>query len=89
MAECGVVDRYDDRAGAAGRLLHARAYGSVRRIFQRWQRQRGIAALERLDDHLLSDIGLSRSDILWARSLAGERNPVAALAALVEARRRG
>jgi len=88
MAQEIVVDRYDHRAGAARRPLHSCAHEAVRRLFDRWPQRRSIAALERLDDHLLSDIGLSRGDILWARSLPRDRSPVAALAALVEARRR-
>lgn len=33
------------------------------RGFRRWQRHRVIAALQRFDDRLLDDIGISRNDI--------------------------
>lgn len=34
-----------------------------------WQARRAVLRLARLDDHLLSDIGIERSDIDWALGL--------------------
>ena len=49
--------------GAAGRFL-ARTGGSVyRRIADALRKRRTIAQLARLDDHLLSDIGIDRDQI--------------------------
>lgn len=35
----------------------------ILRAVQRWQRNRAMATLERLDDRTLSDIGISRNEI--------------------------
>lgn len=40
------------------------AFGNLLRIaFQRWQRRKMIETLRGMDDHLLRDIGIDRSDI--------------------------
>lgn len=49
----------EDRARRAGRLLT----GVARATLLRWQRHRMRQALERLDDRILRDIGIHRSDI--------------------------
>jgi len=44
--------------------------------FRNLRRRRKIARLEALDDSLLADIGLLRSDLTWARHLDLSRNPL-------------
>ncbi|MCL3883179.1 DUF1127 domain-containing protein [Marivita sp. GX14005] len=54
-------------AHALPRHEQPRKAGTLRRwlgrAFRRWQRQRMIAAFAAMDDRLLRDIGISRSDI--------------------------
>lgn len=47
--------------------------------FRNLLRRRKIARLEALDDSLLADIGLERSDLIWARHLDLSQNPLKAL----------
>ena len=60
-------------AQAVGSVLTAVRRNAVRlvRAYAKWQHmRRSIAALERLDDHMLRDIGIDRSEI---QSLINER----------------
>lgn len=41
----------------------SRPFSAVRRLISNWQKRRRIKELEQLDDHVLSDIGLTRADI--------------------------
>jgi uncharacterized protein YjiS (DUF1127 family) len=54
---------------APARLLIARLWSALCR---EWQTQRTIARLEALDDHMLKDIGIHRSQI---QSVAKHGNP--------------
>ena len=49
--------------GAAGRFVAGTAVGAYRRMVETIRRGRTIAALSRLDDHLLADIGIDREQI--------------------------
>ena len=40
--------------------------GLLLRLWGNWKARRDIRHLQQLDDHMLSDIGLDRSDIFWA-----------------------
>ena len=48
------------------------------RLGNLWRRHK-LTRLERLDDALLVDIGLVRSDLIWARHLGLGTNPLQAL----------
>ena len=40
-------------------------------LFRHWQARRSVKHLASLDDYLLRDIGLNRSDVEWAERFAG------------------
>ena len=50
-------------------------------------RRRRINRIEDLDDRVLEDIGLVRSDVVWARGLPLDQNPIQALKAAAHERR--
>ena len=56
------------------------------RLIRNWRARRAVARLDRLDDRLLRDIGLTREDLQWAAGLPLTVN--AALAMDERARRR-
>ncbi len=37
------------------------------RLWQNWQARKSVAKLEKLDDFMLRDIGLTRDQVLWAK----------------------
>ena len=55
-------------------------------LIRNWRARRAVARLDRLDDHMLRDIGLTREDLQWAAGLPLTVN--AALAMDERARRR-
>lgn len=57
------------------------------RLARNVKARRTVARLEELDDYLLKDIGLTRSDVLWARTLPLSCDPVAELAKRADANR--
>ncbi len=40
--------------------------GLLSKLWSNWKARRDIRRLQQLDDHMLCDIGLRRSDIFWA-----------------------
>jgi uncharacterized protein YjiS (DUF1127 family) len=52
----------------------------VRGVRAWWKNRRGLAALARIDERLLADIGLTRSDVLGALAEPFWRDPTQAMA---------
>ena len=48
----------------AERLEIGQPFPVLRRLFTNWRKRRRLRDLERLDDHALKDIGLTRADVL-------------------------
>ena len=44
-------------------LERSRPFPILRRLISNWQKRRRTTELEQLDDHVLTDIGLTRADI--------------------------
>jgi uncharacterized protein YjiS (DUF1127 family) len=59
----------------------------VRRALQHWSERRTVHALSELDDHLLADIGLTRSDLDWALHQPSSGLPSEELTRLARERR--
>ena len=57
-------------------------------LIRHWQARRSVKHLASLDDYLLRDIGLKRSDVEWAEQVPLTRNAVLALEERVRRRRR-
>jgi uncharacterized protein YjiS (DUF1127 family) len=75
---------------ALSRAHAAEATGSASilgQLIRNWRARRAVARLDRLDDRLLRDIGVTREDLRWAAGLPLTVN--AALAMDERARRRG
>lgn len=51
----------------------------VLRLFRNWRARRDVTRLEAFDDHMLSDIGLTRGDVEWASRLPLSSNATFAL----------
>ena len=86
-------DAYSDQHRVRGRIpqpaVTTRANpvtASISRLLHNWAAQRKIAELDGLDDALLQDIGLNRSDLHWASRLPLSIN---AMVALEQRARRG
>lgn len=47
----------------------ARAFPKLRRMIRSWFMQRDLRVIERFDDYMLHDIGLTRGDLRTLRSL--------------------
>jgi hypothetical protein len=60
----------------------------IHRIARNWRARRAVVRLENLDDCLLLDAGLYRSDLHWAAGLPLTINPELALKKRVAARDR-
>jgi uncharacterized protein YjiS (DUF1127 family) len=53
--------------------------GYVIRTFENWQARKAVRGLLKLEDHLLSDAGTTRSDVEWAAHLPLRVNAALAL----------
>ncbi len=54
----------------------ASVLGRIQRAFSNWRKRRQLQRLLDLDDYMLSDIGLTRMDVLSAMRLAWSIDPV-------------
>ena len=59
----------------------------LRRTMRHWNDRRALTALSELDDYLLADIGLTRSDLDWALHQPSSALPSEELTRLVHERR--
>lgn len=56
-------------------LTHARsfeaagAFSILGRLIRNWRARRAVTRLDRLDDYMLRDIGVTRDEIRWAAGL--------------------
>lgn len=67
---------------ALNRARSAEATGAfplLRQAIANWRARRAVARLDRLDDFLLRDIGVTRSEVRWAAELPLTRNATLAL----------
>jgi uncharacterized protein YjiS (DUF1127 family) len=57
-------------------------------LIRNWRARRAVARLDRLDDHMLHDIGVTREDVIWAAGLPLTVNAALALEERGRRRRR-
>ena len=75
-------------------LNHARsfeaagAFSIFGRLLRNWTARRAVTRLDRLDDYLLRDIGVTRDEIRWAAGLPLSVNAALALDERATLRRR-
>lgn len=77
---------------ALNRALAAEATGSASLLWgliRNWRARRAVYRLDRLDDHLLRDIGVTREDLSWAAGLPLSVNAAIELEERAARRRRG
>ena len=79
------IEYIEARAGALGEITTFLNLGA---LFRHWQARRSVRHLASLDDYVLEDIGLKRSDVEWAERVPLTRNAVLALEERVRRRRR-
>jgi len=58
------------------------------RLIRNWKSRRRVAQLEAYDDYMLRDIGVTRSDVIWAAGLPLTVNAALALEERSQAARR-
>jgi uncharacterized protein YjiS (DUF1127 family) len=51
----------------------------IKRLLHNWKARRRVVSLEDYDDHILHDIGVTRTDIRWAANLPLTTNAALAL----------
>jgi uncharacterized protein YjiS (DUF1127 family) len=66
----------EDRAEALGEFTSFLNLGA---LWRHWQAHRSVKHLASLDDHMLRDIGLKRSDVEWAERVPLSQNAILAL----------
>lgn len=77
---------------ALSRAEAAEATGSLSllwRFLRNWRARRAVERLDALDDFLLQDIGVTRSDVRWAAGLPLSVNAALELEERATRRRRG
>jgi uncharacterized protein YjiS (DUF1127 family) len=77
---------------ALSRAQSAEATGSgsfLGQLIRNWRARRAVARLDRLDDHMLRDIGITREDLRWAAGLPLTVNAALAMDERASRRRRG
>jgi uncharacterized protein YjiS (DUF1127 family) len=55
------------------------SFPALRRWIRNWKSRRYLRHLERFDDYLLADIGLTRDDLRYGQSLPWDVDPVSEL----------
>jgi uncharacterized protein YjiS (DUF1127 family) len=60
----------------------------ITRLIRNWRARRSVSRLEAYDDYMLSDIGVSRDDVIWAAGLPLTVNAALALEERSSKRRR-
>lgn len=66
-------------AGHAGRGVVERATSAVASVLTSFQKRKALREIAALDDRLLDDLGLQRSDVEHAIHTADARDPIRAL----------
>jgi uncharacterized protein YjiS (DUF1127 family) len=77
---------------ALSRAAAAEATGSLAllwTVIRNWRARRAVSRLDALDDYLLRDIGVTRSDVRWASGLPLSVNAALELEERATRRRRG
>jgi uncharacterized protein YjiS (DUF1127 family) len=77
---------------ALSRAQAAEATGSLSllwRFIRNWRARRAVVGLDRLDEHLLDDLGITRADVRWASGLPLTVNAALELEERATRRRRG
>jgi uncharacterized protein YjiS (DUF1127 family) len=62
------------------------AFPNLRRLVRSWVAKRSLRRLEQLDDYMLNDIGMTRSDIRSALRLPYDVDPIDEVARIREQR---
>ena len=60
----------------------------ISRLVRNWRARRSVSRLEAYDDYMLSDIGVTRDDVIWAAGLPLTVNSALALEERSRKRRR-
>ena len=79
------IEYIEARAGTLGEIATFLNLGA---LLRHWQARRSVKHLASLDDYVLADIGLKRSDVEWAERVPLTRNAVLALEERVRRQRR-
>ena len=79
------IEYIEARAGALGEIT---TFFNLGALLRHWQARRSVKHLASLDDYVLEDIGLKRSDVEWAERVPLTRNAVLALEERVRRQRR-
>ena len=79
------IEYIEEQAGALGEISTFLKLGG---LLRHWQARRSLKQLASLDDYMLEDLGLKRSDVEWAERVPLTRNPVLALEERVRRQRR-
>lgn len=77
---------------ALNRAEAAESAGSLSLLWgmiRNWQAHRAVSRLDRLDDHMLNDIGVTREEVRWAAGLPLTVNAALELEERATRRRRG
>ena len=79
------IEYIEARAGTLGEIT---TFFNLGALLRHWQARRSVKHLASLDDYVLEDIGLKRSDVEWAERVPLTRNAVLALEERVRRQRR-
>jgi uncharacterized protein YjiS (DUF1127 family) len=78
-----------DYALSRAEAAEATGSGSIfGQLIRNWRARRAVARMDRLDDHMLRDIGVTREDLRWAAGLPLTVNAALAMEERARAARR-